>query len=123
MRPPRRALRPVTLAELPALAAAHAADGHSCVLPTQVMVRDGCIVGAVSFGAVCLVIPWFHTTACKPRDSVEFIRQMEAHARRTLPPGHPGVVCVPFGPPFEPFMARLGYHSGGRFNLGFKKVS
>ncbi len=119
---PLRELRPVSLHELPTLEAQMLADGHSCVLPTLTMQRSGRTIGAVSFGAVCLVIPWFHTRDCKPRDSVEFIRQMEAHARDTLPAWHHGLFCVPFGKPFEPFMAKLGYQSAGTFNLGFKKV-
>lgn len=120
---PSHCLRPVTAADLPALAAAHEAEGHSCVLPTQVMVKYGVVVGAVSLGAVCLVLPWF-SKQCSPRDSLEFIRLMETHVALALPTGHPGVVCVPFVPqsPFHPHVQKLGYQSAGLVDLTFKKL-
>lgn len=131
---PHRELRPVSLHELPALEAQMVADGHSCVLPTQVMIKhrraerrdahndDAQIVGSVSLGAVCLCLPWFDTRLCQPRDSLWFIRAMERHVAGSLPAGHHQIVCVPFGKPFEPFMAKLGYQNAGAFKLGFKKV-
>jgi hypothetical protein len=109
--------------DLPTLADAHEAEGHSCILPTQCLVKNGAIVGAVSLGAVCLVLPWF-SKQCSPRDSLEFIRLMETHVALTLPTGHPGVVCVPFVPqsPFHPHVQKLGYQSAGLVDLTFKKL-
>lgn len=117
------ALRPVALNELEALAAAHEAEGHACILPTKTMVKNGVVVGAVSLGAVCLVLPWF-SQACTPRDSLMFIRLMEMHVAASLPAAHPGLVCVPFVPHsrFHPHVHKLGYHSAGLVDLTFKQL-
>lgn len=121
---PTRELRRIALSELPAVQAKALADGHATILPTHVMVKSGVIIGAVSIGAMVLALPWFHTRECKPRDSMFFIKAMEDFGARTIPREFPGLVCVPFVPhsPFHPYMARLGYASGGVVELGFKQL-
>ena len=117
---PQRWLRPARAEELPALRAAALADNHEIIAPTHVFEKRGEIVGYASLGSVPLVLPWFHTKKCKAADTLYLINQLEnlsANSGQKL-------VCVPFaeGSPLEPFIERLGYVRGGKFNLTFKEL-
>lgn len=117
-----RAIRPVTAEELPALVELALADGHATILPTHVFEKNGEICGHASVGAICLVVPWFHTQRCQARDSLWFIRQLEQQVARDLPAGHPGLVGIPFPmtSPFQPLAAKLGFHSTGLMDVCLK---
>jgi hypothetical protein len=113
-------VRPVTPEDLPALEDQAAQDRHSVIAPTHLFLKHGQPVGYASVGAIMLVLPWFDTRKCMPRDSYFYVNMLEnlvaASAADTL--------CVPVAKisAFEPVLPSLGYTSVGDMNVMFKKV-
>lgn len=118
---PAQWVRQIQPDDFPVLEAVATADNHSVVAPTHVFLKHGQVAGYASVGNVPLVITYFDPS-CRARDSLYFINQLELLVGNALPPGHHGIVAVPFGPNFEPLMGKLGYQSGGKLNVGFKKL-
>jgi hypothetical protein len=99
-------------------------DRHEVIAPSHVFTKGADLVGYASIAQVALVLPWFHTERCQPRDSVYFINQMENLAGNILPDSGPGLICVPVvrSSPFQQHIARLGYLAADQATITFKKV-
>lgn len=116
-------LRKVRGDELAALADLAQDDKHELIAPSHAFLKGGELVGYASIAQVPLVLPWFHTTRCKPADSYYFVNQVENLVAECMGPNQ-DLICVPFvpGSPFEPHIGRLGFVNAGKVNLTFKKV-
>lgn len=120
-RPWLREVRPEEIETLRRLAED---DNHVLLAASHVFLKGDQPVGYASLANIPLVLPWFHTTRCKPADSLYFINQMENLLAGLIPRNGQDLICVPFvaGSPFEPHMSRLGYTPLDKVTLAFKKV-
>lgn len=100
------------------LDAAKADGGHGVFLPTDVVMKNGEIVGAISMGSVPLIMAWMHSTKVSPRDTLQIWQTVEGVQRRL---GVPGIVipCQKTSP-FHPVMERMAYLNLGTYDLFYK---
>lgn len=70
-----RRIRQDEVSELRRLAAQ---DDHEVLAPTHVVVKNGCIVGYLSIGAIPTVNVWMSTEHTEARDSIAVLGQLDA---------------------------------------------
>lgn len=122
--PSQHWMRRIQAGDQPELAELAQEDRHALIAPTHVFTKGPEMVGCVSIANVALVLPWFHSTRCKARDSVYFINQIENLAANALSPDGNGLICVPVvaASPFQQHIERLGYLAADQATIAFKKV-
>lgn len=86
---------------------AAAADNHTVIAPTHVMMRGEQIIGYLSLGAMPVVQSWFDSKAGHVLDSLKMIEMGEAVI--TSQGAQVYQVAVSEDSPFAPHMERLGY--------------
>lgn len=94
--------------------------GHSCILPTHMVMREGEVVGAFSLGAVPLVTAWQDPKRVGARDSAMLISMVDSLLSGT---GRP-IWAIPCqkDSPYYAFMERFGFVKAGDATLFIKKV-
>ncbi len=101
-------LRPLRgAADLQALQAAAAEDGHMVVTPDYVVEKRGQIVGSIGLNSLPLMRVWFHTEQVRPRDTVLLVNAVENLCR--LQGMKHLAALVRANSPFAPVAERLGY--------------
>lgn len=97
-------------------------DSHGTFEPTQVVRKDGAIVGYFSIGepGCCTVFAWLSTKEMPPRESFHLINTVESMIRC----GTAKVICfpVPKDSPFHPLMKEMGYVSAGTYEYFVKET-
>lgn len=86
---------------------AAAADDHTVIAPTHVMVRGEQIIGYLSLGAMPVVQSWFDSKSGHVLDSLKMIEMGEAVIASQGASAYQ--VAVSENSPFAPHMERLGY--------------
>lgn len=115
MLPNQLRLRPCRPLDIPELQRLAAEDNHSVWAPTDIMVKNGKVVGYLSIGAIPFVTCWFDTHECLPRDSFQAINIGENIAERL---GHKDILlAVDPNSPFVPVMQSMEYRPLGRWDM------
>jgi hypothetical protein len=114
-------LRPMTLADLPALVEAAKQDDHVVICPTHVITKKGEIVGYVSIGSVWMVNAWVDSRRVNRFESTRLLRESEEVAEQM----GGAAICVPCAQtsPFYPYMKRLGYDVLGFSSFNLKMLA
>lgn len=86
---------------------AAAADDHTVIAPTHVMMRGEQIIGYLSLGAMPVIQSWFDSKAGHALDSLKMIEMGEAIIASQGAVAYQ--VAVSESSPFAPHMERLGY--------------
>lgn len=112
-------LKPISSREeLEALERAAAADNHSVLAPTHLVVRGGDIVGYASIGGIPILNVWVDSQRVKARESAYLLNAAENVAAAT------GVrrILLPCSQesPFHPLIEKLGYTRLGVTSLNVK---
>lgn len=98
-------LVPFKAEDLEVLTKCAAADDHSVIAPTFLVVKDKTIVGYV--GSVQSILIWLDTQRCKARDSAMVLNTIEnimvGHGAQII-----GMPCVDKSP-LRPYLEPLGY--------------
>ena len=111
---------PATSENIEAAIAAAKADDHGTCGITDVVMKDGEIVGHLSIGGVPQVLLWLDRKKTNPRDSLFTMNFYESIAMRngwkTL------IVPCAEDSPLEPYLERVGYEKQGKKFSMFSKV-
>tara|TARA_S200000501_G_C20837846_1_gene750223 strand:+ start:1189 stop:1548 length:360 start_codon:yes stop_codon:yes gene_type:complete len=93
-------------------------DNHSLLSPSYGVYKNGKVIGVCSYKALPLVEIWLDPEDCKPRDTLEFMRQMEAIIDADGAPGY--VMPILTNSPGTPFFEKLGYKQLIDHNLWYR---
>jgi len=99
---------------------AAAADDHTVIAPTHVMMRGEQIIGYLSLGAMPVVQSWFDSKSGHVLDSLKMIEMGEAVIASQGAAAYQ--VAVSENSPFAPHMERLGYKPVGKTVLWQKQL-
>lgn len=75
-------IRPVNAENIDYVANAAASDGHRIVHPSDVVVKDGKVLGYVGIATVPCLTMWMHTKDAKVRDSMTVLSFVEGMLAR-----------------------------------------
>jgi hypothetical protein len=94
--------------------------GHGVFYPTDVIVKNGEMVGWLSVGFIPTCYLWLSTKHLTARDSVNILQVIEGVQRRL---GAPALVmpCKPTSP-FRPVMGKLGFQQGDNLDFFWKQL-
>lgn len=82
-------------------------DNHDVICPTDLILKDGKVVGYMSIGAVPMVVGNFSTQHLRARDSFNLIHIAE---QRLELAGAPSVIFpIELGSPFHQLFPEMGY--------------
>lgn len=76
-------IHPVEIARIPALQAKALEDAHALFSPTDIIVKNGEVIGALEICSTPVVFMWMHTQKARIRDSICAWQYAENIARRT----------------------------------------
>lgn len=113
-------LRPLRSSEeLTRLSEAAAADNHTVLAATHLVIKEGAIVGYASLGGIPIMNVWVDSKQVRAVDTLS----MMAAAEAVLAERWQAVVvpCMPTSP-LKPYMAKLGYAEIGESVLHLKKL-
>lgn len=105
-------IHPVLIDKIPLIQEAAKADNHAVFAPTDVIIRDGQIVGALEIASTPCVFWWMHTDRTTIRDSIMAYQFYENQVRR-LGAKHVVVPC----PTDSPFYQLLSNPKSGYMEL------
>ena len=93
-------------------------SGHDLLNPTYGVYKDGKAIGACSYKALPLLEIWLDAENCKPRDTLEFMRQIEAIIDADGSPGY--VMPILKTSPGTPYFEKLGFHKYDDHTLWYR---
>jgi hypothetical protein len=112
-------LRPVQAEDWPEIQRLGKENKTVPFFPTEVIVRNGKILGWVSQSAVPVIFPWT-SKEVRAKDSVVLLSIVEGVQRRL---GAPGIIFpCHLDSPFYPVMGKLGFTQGKNVDIFFKEL-
>lgn len=103
-------VRPCTPADMDALRAAAATDGHQVTLPTHLIERDGHIIGYFSIQPTVMLNAWVHSDKVRARESFHLLNLAENLAVNLTGLRLVSLPCA-LESPFAPVINHLGYQT------------
>jgi hypothetical protein len=97
-------------------------DHHGVINATQVVVKDGEVIGYLSIGAVPAVYMWLHTKKTMPRDTQVIVSFIESHVLATTGNDKLIMPCQSSSPLY-PYLARVGYIESDYDHVFFKNLN
>lgn len=100
-------------------------DNHTVMNPTQVIERNGEIIGALEISSSVPVLVWMDTKKTTIRDSIEVMRFYENFIFAHNVPNKTILLPCSLTSPYIEYLRnpKLGYISGGNFELFVKKAN
>lgn len=118
-------VRPYLGGNLGAIQKAAMLDNHTVMAPTQYIEKHGEIVGALEISTSIPVLVWMDTKKTTIRDSIEVMRFYENFVFGHNTPHKTILLPCSITSPYIEYLRnpKLGYVSGGQFELFVKKAS
>lgn len=112
--------RPATLEAIPSVEAVAKEQDHTVIAATDILEKDGKVVGYLSVGGMPMILGWVSTQDVPKRETFHIVNTTECVAARL---GW-NLICVPMPKhsPFHQVMEELGYHNGGSYDLFTKTL-
>jgi hypothetical protein len=115
-------VRPIQHGELETLVKQAASDGdHHVIGVTDLVTKDGKVIGYMSIGGITYVHGWMDTRVATARDSYEVLRHVENSVLRW---GN-DLICIPVpaASPLHDYLPKVGYTGYRTMTTFYKRLT